>query len=1489
LRADGSVVTWGWLEGGGDSSKVAAKLDGTIDVIQVFSTFNSFAALRADGSVVTWGSSLDSFGGGDSSAVAAMLDGTIDVTQVFSTSFAFAALRADGSVVTWGDPGNGGNSSGVSAKLDGTIDVVWMADPSTNDFYSATGQLTPFDTVREGTDTTTALAFGATLNGVINAEPISGDGVTSDGAGGYIDKDWYQVTLTAGHTYHFGATATVSDTDTLDAVAIRVCNAAGTKVSTLEDGASPGLDFTPTSSGKYYLAISAGGDGAWQTKTGDYQVSLADYAVSPVSVTDTVREGTDSRTILAVEGILPGVINADPMTGDDVTSAGVDKDWYEVTLQQGHVYHFGASAKVNASDTLDAVAIRLYDASGSPLAGLLDDGASTSLDYTPGSSGTYYLAVGAGGAGDPQSKTGNFEVWLEDKGAPPPVVAADSFDDSRLWTAMADFSIAAYRDEGGKRSELLGSANEKWELIPLSQLDPEKYVEGLYQDGYLGYDFAGAFVARWGDVAVIAFEGTDTDSLPQWLVDVFTDLVSMWPHVDVLKPLVEAFDAYVADPANGITKVYVTGHSLGGALASEYMLMHPDGVLGSVAVEAVTFAAPGFNEGFLTSWATTFAESIYHDDRVLHFEVATVGGSGDVFPDLLFKTGDTIHLDCQGEGVNSINPIHVHSMELYSKAVGLLDDAVSEGDFPADPNNEHVLINTNGSGELTDFDPLIRTEYLVGGAGDDTLGGTGVNKHYGGAGNDTYKVDQTGDLVIELNRIGDDAGGSDTVNAKCDYTLSDYVEKLVLKEDTGRVPFVWDWFDEPFSGTGNNQNNWIDGNDAANVLKGMGGDDTLWGKQGNDTLDGGTGNDTLGGGTGDDRLVGGLGDDNYRYWLHDDDETISDVGGNDQLWLVNLSLTDIAGITQSNTQLVIEIDVWGFNDTLTIESWYAGSAFQIETFRIEDMVLSDTQFKALVEGSQAGGIFKLPPSAGVSAARSSSAPELAVASLAMESPVEGAALALVGDSSDEFFFGTDAAETVDLAGGNDRLYGRGGDDSLAGGSGNDWLDGGTGADTLAGGLGDDTYVVDDADDVLSELAGEGIDSARIATGTAMTYQIGDNVENVTITSMAAVNLIGNAEANLLTGNDAANYLDGGAGNDTLIGQGGNDVLIGGAGDDSYQVNLVRSDWSDLALLEDTLREGAGQGSDTLILETADHATLGSPLTTLTLGANLETLDASLTGATRLDLTGNALNNVLIGNAAGNVLDGGAGTDTFVGGLGDDTYVVDSVDELATITENASEGNDTLQIAFANPSTTVAQTIALGSALGSIENIAIAESVQVSMFGHLTTSAPTGLFNLIGSNFDNVLSGNSWTNILDGGAGNDTLDGLGGGDTLNGGDGNDTLEGGAGGDFLSGGDGDDRFVFTSKLAGDADRITDFTDGDLLVLEGGVFAGLGAGGALAQGAFVQGTMATTSAQHLLYDAARGYLYYDADGSGVGAKVLVAALNDHPVLDAGDFWVA
>jgi methionine-rich copper-binding protein CopC/alpha-tubulin suppressor-like RCC1 family protein len=132
LRADGSVVSWGDSLYGGDSSAVVSKLNGDVDVIQVFSALYAFAALRADGSVVTWG---DSQYGGDSSSVASSLNGDVDVTQIFSTGCTFAALCADGSVVTWGYGLWGGDSSAVASRLNGDVDVIQIF--STEDAYAA--------------------------------------------------------------------------------------------------------------------------------------------------------------------------------------------------------------------------------------------------------------------------------------------------------------------------------------------------------------------------------------------------------------------------------------------------------------------------------------------------------------------------------------------------------------------------------------------------------------------------------------------------------------------------------------------------------------------------------------------------------------------------------------------------------------------------------------------------------------------------------------------------------------------------------------------------------------------------------------------------------------------------------------------------------------------------------------------------------------------------------------------------------------------------------------------------------------------------------------------------------------------------------------------------------------------------------------------------------------------------------------------------------
>ena len=104
LKSDGSVITWGYADYGGDSSSVSASL--TSGVVTIYNTPYAFAALKSDGSVITWGYSIN---GGNSSSVSESL--TSGVVSIYNTSFAFAALKNDGSVVTWGNSQFGGNAS----------------------------------------------------------------------------------------------------------------------------------------------------------------------------------------------------------------------------------------------------------------------------------------------------------------------------------------------------------------------------------------------------------------------------------------------------------------------------------------------------------------------------------------------------------------------------------------------------------------------------------------------------------------------------------------------------------------------------------------------------------------------------------------------------------------------------------------------------------------------------------------------------------------------------------------------------------------------------------------------------------------------------------------------------------------------------------------------------------------------------------------------------------------------------------------------------------------------------------------------------------------------------------------------------------------------------------------------------------------------------------------------------------------------------------
>lgn len=127
-------------------------------------------------------------------------------------------------------------------------------------------------------------------------------------------------------------------------------------------------------------------------------------------------------------------------------------------------------------------------------------------------------------------------------------------------------------------------------------------------------------------------------------------------------------------------------------------------------------------------------------------------------------------------------------------------------------------------------------ENATGGAGNDTItgnnranlldGGAGADSMNGGKGNDTYLVDDIGDVVREAAN-----GGFDTVYASVSWKLPANVERLVL---TGTAAI---------DGAGSRGDDEIIGNAAANRLTGGDGNDTLTGGGGADRLAGGAGTD----------------------------------------------------------------------------------------------------------------------------------------------------------------------------------------------------------------------------------------------------------------------------------------------------------------------------------------------------------------------------------------------------------------------------------------------------------------------------------------------------------------------------------------------------------------------------------------------------------------------------------------------------------------------
>jgi Ca2+-binding RTX toxin-like protein len=764
-------------------------------------------------------------------------------------------------------------------------------------------------------------------------------------------------------------------------------------------------------------------------------------------------------------------------------------------------------------------------------------------------------------------------------------------------------------------------------------------------------------------------------------------------------------------------------------------------------------------------------------------------------------------------------------------------------------------------------------DVLIGGNGNDNLnGGAGVDIMTGGAGNDVYIVDTVDDQVFE------NAGeGNDVVYTSGNYTLRAGVSVEVLLTDAPVATTA-------INLSGNEFGNAITGNAGANILLGNGGDDALIGLAGNDTLDGGAGLDITNGGLGDDIHIVDSADDvvleaagEGRDLVFASASYVLRPGVSVELLLttnqagtaaINLSGNEIDNIIQGNAGSNILFGGGGADVLLGFggdDFLNGGTGADIMTGGLgDDIYFTDTIDDIVLENAGEGRDIVYTTSnytlrQGVSAEFLLADPASSTAAINLS--------------------GNEIANTIQGNAGDNILFGGGGDDLILGNAGNDTLDGGAGADTLIGGTGDDVYFVDNAGDVVSELASEGRDTVY----SSISYTLGSSVHaEVLIADPAvgavAINLTGNGNANTIQGNAADNMLSGGGGDDVLVGGAGNDALDGGTGADTM-IGGLGNDVYFVDNASDVIVENASEGTDS-VYASANY--------TLANGVEIENIYAdpaagtalillsgnslanSLYGRGGIDvLSGGAGNDQLFGYAGDDRLDGGVGDDIMTGGLGDDYYFVDSVGDV--IVENAGEGYDYVFVSLSD------YTLPAGL---SIEGLAIAD--------RQSTTAQ----NLTGNELSNLIDGSDGANTIDGGDGPDLLYGEGGNDILLGGNGIDLLFGQGGNDTMTGGAGADRFRFDTSLAtAGIDTITDFAPGsDSISLNLSAFAALtaGPGGSLPASAFVTGTAALDADDRIIYNSATGALFYDADGNGAGAASQFATLTGAPALTASDIVV-
>ncbi|MGV6801460.1 MAG: calcium-binding protein [bacterium] len=567
---------------------------------------------------------------------------------------------------------------------------------------------------------------------------------------------------------------------------------------------------------------------------------------------------------------------------------------------------------------------------------------------------------------------------------------------------------------------------------------------------------------------------------------------------------------------------------------------------------------------------------------------------------------------------------------------------------------------------------------------------------------------------------------------------------------------------------------YFDGQAGNDNLFGQGGNDTLIGGAGNDILYGGAGNDLLHGQFGSDTLNGGLGDDTYLYKdteLSNTTDTIDEetAGG-------GLNILQLEGIA--------EADVYGYSDA-NYTYYQANSAGNVETIRVHHSVDGTT-------GSDVASY--------INEVKLDSTSWMQAGGLRLIDFQGNLWHTLYGNSGDDYLDGGQGNDTLNGYLGNDTLLGGSGNDTLNGAEGADILQGQSGADTLNGGLGDDTYLFVDAeldnstDNIDEETSGGGINNLRLqdvlksntfgysdtnytyfvinngsaantiriahdidANGSTIATQIATVDFNsdswVLANGLTLTDVVGNLW-HTLHGNAGNDILDGQEGNDTLYGYAGADRLVGGSGNDTLFGGLG----------DDRLT--GGTGADSLngdfgfdaVFYTGSSAAVQVDLLANT-GTGGEAQGDTFSSIERV--VGSAFGDVLTGDNNSNRLEGRDGDDQLFGNGGFDKLLGGAGADLM------DGGADFDTVTYETSTAAVQINLTTGIHTG----------------GYAAGDVIMNVERILGSDFNDSLTGSGVTDRLEGGDGDDMLFGLGGNDILFGNAGADAIDGGSGRDII----------------------------------------------------------------------------------------------------------